>query len=336
MSLPATIRTTVSQQAIAKVTRLFNGTVADVLNELLQNARRAGATAVSIETLDLAGQPTLCVRDDGPGIADPSVLLTLGQSGWSDDTQRREDPAGMGVFSLAGHRVEIRSRASHSPAGWRIIIPHYAWEESTAIAVEPFPIAQGTEILIDMPEAWDAQVRIAAASAALHYPLPVSLNGDMLFRQDFLHGATRVEHWQGCRIGIFHHQLYASSAKASINFHGISLETGLKPLQEAVGGSAWSVRVDIVDAPQLQLVLPARKEMVANAALDALHSACKRAIYRTIGFQPAHRLSFEKLVRGARTGRFPFRRRPPGCTHGAQVQPRVTAGICPAGSTPVR
>lgn len=32
MEFPSTIRTSVSQQAITKVTRLFNGTVGDVLN----------------------------------------------------------------------------------------------------------------------------------------------------------------------------------------------------------------------------------------------------------------------------------------------------------------
>ncbi|MDB5580824.1 MAG: ATP-binding protein [Bradyrhizobium sp.] len=69
MTLPSTIRTAVSQAAITKVTRLFNGSVGDVLNELLQNARRAGASRIDIETLDLAGHPTLNLRDDGRGIA---------------------------------------------------------------------------------------------------------------------------------------------------------------------------------------------------------------------------------------------------------------------------
>ena len=44
MPLPLTIQTAVGQALIGKVSRLFNGSVSDVLHELLQNARRAGAT----------------------------------------------------------------------------------------------------------------------------------------------------------------------------------------------------------------------------------------------------------------------------------------------------
>ncbi len=48
--LPQTISTCVSQDAMKKVTRLFNNTIEDVLAELIQNARRAGASAITLET----------------------------------------------------------------------------------------------------------------------------------------------------------------------------------------------------------------------------------------------------------------------------------------------
>lgn len=41
---PTTIRPSVSPEVINKVTRLFNGSLDDLVNEMLQNARRAGAT----------------------------------------------------------------------------------------------------------------------------------------------------------------------------------------------------------------------------------------------------------------------------------------------------
>lgn len=40
-------------------------------------------------------------------------------------------------------------------------------------------------------------------------------------------------------------------------------------------------------------MLPARKEMVINAAFDALKRACTSAIYRAIATRPAHRLAFK-------------------------------------------
>ena len=91
-SLPPTIRVRVAPETIDKFGRLFNGGPADAMNELLQNARRAGAAMVAIETLDLAGHPTLVVRDDGLGIDDPASLLLLGASGWDARTAIAEDP----------------------------------------------------------------------------------------------------------------------------------------------------------------------------------------------------------------------------------------------------
>lgn len=236
MGLPATIRTSVSSQAITKVTRLFNGTVGDVLNELLQNARRAGATNVAIETLDLAGHPTLAIRDDGVGITDPAVLISLGRSGWDEPIQTREDPAGMGVFSLAGRRVEIRSRARGTAEGWRVVIPADAWETSAEIPVEPFAMDEGTEIHIDLPLAWERSLESAAAAAAKFLPIPVTLNGHDQHREDFLADAFWTEMAAGCRIGVFLNREHRAS-DIRINFHGVALPAELPQIREERGGA---------------------------------------------------------------------------------------------------
>ena len=61
------IRAHVSGEMLAKVTRLFNGSTADIVTELLQNARRADATRVQITTTAAEGSDvaTLRVADDG-------------------------------------------------------------------------------------------------------------------------------------------------------------------------------------------------------------------------------------------------------------------------------
>src|SRR3546814_9901977 len=64
----------------------------------------------------------LAIVDDGAEIEDSSVFLALGRSGWGDDIARREDPAGMGVFSLAGRDVEVRSCPRSTGDGWSIRI----------------------------------------------------------------------------------------------------------------------------------------------------------------------------------------------------------------------
>lgn len=302
MSLPRTIQTAVGQTLIGKVGRLFNGSVSDVLHELLQNARRAGATRVDIDSLDLAGHPTLIIRDDGAGIDDPAKLVTLGESGWNSDIADREDPAGMGVFSLAGHRVEIRSFSPAASQGWRVIITPDAWETGMPLEIAPHSIDRGTEILIDMPETWGDQLAPAASRATKYYPFPVRLGSDPLERLDFLAGARRVEEWNGCRIGVFHDRELYTSQDPRINFHGVSIPCELPQVHEIEGQYAWRVRIDIVDAPALQLVLPARKEMVQNAALGALREAAEQAIYRTIATNDSHRLPHAQWLRAVTLG----------------------------------
>ena len=302
MSLPATIHTSVGQSLLGKISRLYNNSVFDVLVEALQNCRRAGASRVEIDVAEQSGRPTLVISDDGSGIDDPAKLVTLGDSGWNNGIAQREDPAGMGVFSLAGRHVEIRSFARTADRGWRVVIPPDAWETGMPVAIEPCDIEAGTELQIEMPDAWAGDLASAAAKAAKYYPLPVHLRGEELARQDFLADCCRIEHWQGCRIGVFSDPNYHSARQPQINFHGLTVLCPMPGIAEIDGGGRWRVKIDIDDAPALQLVLPARKEMVCNAALDALREAAERAIFNTIAHIGRHRLPHAQWLRARELG----------------------------------
>lgn len=96
---PTTIRPSVSPEVINKVARLFNGSLDDLVNEMLQNARRAGATRIAV-TLDISDDSSNCTFDDnGSGISDPQDFISLGKSHWNAETIASEDPAGMGVYA---------------------------------------------------------------------------------------------------------------------------------------------------------------------------------------------------------------------------------------------
>ena len=301
MTLSATIQPRVGQSLITRVTRLYNGTLFDCLAELLQNSRRAGATRVEIDTGTLGGWPALVIRDDGSGIDDPAKVLTLGESGWGAETAQREDPAGMGIFSLAGRYVAIRSHSQAANSGWEVLIPDDAWQGGVALSVRPCAISKGTEIAVVLPESWIASLNLAVMDAARHYPLPVWFQGVEAQRQDFLDGASHIEEWQGCRIGVF--KKYGSEPKDTprINFHGVTVPCQSVEVQE-LRGNTWSARVDIIDAPALQLVLPARKEMVHNDALAALRIAMEGAIYRSLAAVGEHRLPFSDWQRARQFG----------------------------------
>jgi len=52
MTSSFSFRAQVATEAIEKVGRLFNASIDDILRELLQNARRAGATKIMIDEID--------------------------------------------------------------------------------------------------------------------------------------------------------------------------------------------------------------------------------------------------------------------------------------------
>ena len=301
MTLSTSVSTSISQGTISKITRLFNGTLLDVLNELFQNGRRAGATRIGLRTMTQGGRIFLCVADDGSGIDDPANLVTLGQSGWDDEIASREDPAGMGIFSLAGRYVEVRSWSPRHATGWEMVIRPDDWESRAAIAVMAGDIASGTEIRFELSPAWHQAIDFSVAAAACYFPLPVTLNDKAIDRTDWLDGAHHVEFARGCRIGVFQGRTLADPVPR-INFHGVTVPCRLPTIIECAHGPRWSVLIDIVDAPALQLVLPARKEMVENDALEELRSAAVTAIFKAIAATGGHALSFKDWQRAVKHG----------------------------------
>jgi hypothetical protein len=93
-----------SQRLLAKADRLFTGTLEGRIIELLQNARRADATRVEITN---SPNGLVTIQDNGHGIRDFSILLDLGSSDWDPTIEEAEDPAGVGIFSLAPRDVTI-------------------------------------------------------------------------------------------------------------------------------------------------------------------------------------------------------------------------------------
>ncbi len=67
-------------------------------------------------------------------------------------------------------------------------------------------------------------------------------------------------------------------------------------------GPAWSVRADVRDCPDLELVLPARKEAVENAFLAEMREAARLAIYRAMADDPSPRPAFADRERARKAG----------------------------------
>jgi hypothetical protein len=270
------VRARVAPSAIAKVTRMFSGSLGDILAELFQNARRAGATKINVTAMS-EPSPKIMISDDGAGIASPQTLLTLGQSDWQAEATLREDPAGMGFFSLAGKAITLTS--STGGKGFRLCIPADGWTGERLLAVEPANHPRGTTIVFEASEPWLRNLPREVEQAARHFPIAVSLDGIAQKRTPFLEGAVHRKAIDGIEIGIFPRQFY--TREPNINFHGLTLHHRLPTIIDT-DHAHWSARIDIIDAPDLHLVLPARKELVENSRSLALDVQVKTALFEAI------------------------------------------------------
>ncbi len=274
---PASITASINKDAIERVASFFNATLTDILNELLQNARRSGATLVTIDHDPATGR--ISVTDNGHGIADPEALLSFGGSQWKSGQARREHPAGMGLYALArNEHVTVTTRLPDG-SGWSVQLTPDHFTGRARAPVKRLTIAnvpQATTVSFSNP----APEPRTLEHVTRHFPLPVYHNGEVLPRRDFLQGAVHTEVWQGVRIGV--HPRMASN---KLNFHGIVIEDPKLPEVDAIE-ETWYARADVVDAPGLELTLPARKEIVETEFADNLRSACRKAIYHAIAAHP--------------------------------------------------
>ena len=304
-----TIRARIHESAVKRVTRIYAATLSEILVEALQNARRADAARVRVtvaasqdETAAATGEPplTVTVSDDGSGIADLAVLLSFGENGWDDALVRREDAAGFGFASLARRNCTVSSRP-RSPGdemapGWQVSLSpkHFLGEADAEVrADECAPFPHGTAISFQATEPATA-IRSAVETAARHYPLPVvfedrteddSVGPEELPRRAFLDGAVHTERWRGLVFGVFRNR-HHGYRDPDLSFFGLTLTVGL-PTVETVNGPTWSVLADVDDCPDLELVLPARKEAVENAFLEEMREAARLALYRAMAADPS-------------------------------------------------
>ena len=296
--IPTSITARVDASAIERVASFFPHTA--VLPELLQNPRRAAATQVEIGIHE--GEIT--ISDDGIGIGNPEDLLGFGLSDWTDEKVRRENPAGMGIFSLARYpSVMIRSRSADSQ-GWEVNLTPEVFRGRECAVVrrlsEDIPVGTTVAYSDDRTKPRDV------ADAARYYPLPVRLNGELLQQREWLKDAEHVEEFEGVLIGVSVSSRYGrwrSDREPHINFHGIQ-PIGFSPVYiSTLDGNVWDTRVDVQDCPGIELALPARREVIQNDFLDDLKLACLRAIYRAMSRSHERiNLSFADLTKAREMG----------------------------------
>lgn len=104
-----TVRLRVNEKRLPEILRNSFTSWENVLKELLQNARRAGATRILLSYEDEI--QTLEIHDDGRGIANMQDLLHIAESGWDANLKAEEKTYGVGFMSAlyAGEEITIES-----------------------------------------------------------------------------------------------------------------------------------------------------------------------------------------------------------------------------------
>ncbi len=329
---PRRIRASIDNRALKRVTNFFNGTALDIMTELLQNARRAGATRIDITTT----RDGFTVADNGRGIADPAVLLRFGGSEWDSGTIVREDAAGMGVYSLAALHSRITSRTGSPDTGWTVELgpEDYRGEHSVEILspnrddIRKLNGPRGTVIDVRWDDAAGSAVDYgshdyrlwstlrndphggrekatasATETAARYLPVPVMLNWKHVQQDDYLKGVVGVHAWSGLRIGISRASLreaYKSHAHATgINVFGHLIKMNLPEIEGLE--HIYKTRVEVIDCPSLKVVLPTRKEIVQNDFIERLKTECKQALLQEMARDGA-KTSFAVFQAGRNLG----------------------------------
>lgn len=153
------------------------------LGELMQNARRAGATLIDFK-FD-ADNKSLVLADNGSGIEDFAVLIQFCESNWGEDVVLKDKPFGMGLYSLffACHTVRVRS------SGLVIEVTLNDVVESRTLKVLPDaePVTSGAVIEmqgLNEKLLQNDRLRAECVARAKGFPVPVQFNGEVLPRPD--------------------------------------------------------------------------------------------------------------------------------------------------------
>ena len=254
-----------------------------LVTELLQNARRAGATAVAISYDEKSG--VLTVLDDGSGIADFQKLLTYHETGWDTVTKEQELPFGVGFTKCLyeATRVVVTSGSKMVDI-----------DTAKALQMEPIEVQ-------DVP----AGLGVNGTSVTLHGVFLANLHVEMQRR---CRGFSLPVHFNDQPLGRDHSQSRLPGQQTSVGFISLKgLDTGDAQLGATVylqgfqvlrlaGGGEWGNVVHL-DSKQFIARRPDRNVLIDEDVQAPKIFAAMRAIWRETLIQAKGRLDAAEFVR---------------------------------------
>ncbi len=306
MGTPALIRGRVDVGILQKADRLFCNDDRGIFIEILQNARRAGATTVNVSLEEIPAEPIHCVvtvEDNGIGIESFQNLVTLGRSGWDQETQDTEDPAGMGFFSLCQCGVEVTSLSK------TVTLSRDVFLGNADAEVKDHAYIPGTRLRFTRPS---TRLTLSAvlASVAKFCPLDVCLNGEILPQHDFLAGSIYREEIDGIEVGFairFEHN-FTGYRDDNWNFYGALIHENFPSFWGILTNDhkgltlALQVRFNVRETGRIKLQLPDRRSVIESEFLVAFKRRATAAAYGCFERQAQHALPYRNWKEALQLG----------------------------------
>lgn len=181
------VKMAVDQGKLVNALKMSFTNTTTVLAELMQNARRAGASAVRFDYDP--DSLSLSVTDNGCGMESVESLLTVAASGWDASVAEVEHPYGIGFLSAlyACERIEIKSR------GFRLEANTFDILSFEDVAVESWDWDGRTVIVLKGLRMTHEEIKQALEKYAKGYPIPVLLDGEALPRPFAVDGGLDYE-----------------------------------------------------------------------------------------------------------------------------------------------
>lgn len=286
--LPKTITATVSAKAIDKTSRFYNASLKDIIIELFQNSRRAGATQIIVKLHD----NKIIIHDNGQGISDPSTILSFGESKWAGNIAKEEDSAGMGFFALSNYTTSIHSISKDTKTGWCARLTPKSFSGQKEVSIKKSPINSGTRIDIETHKARYSKADIKELSkhlgikvAILDYTSSYNRSSYTILPTPFTQQCVATQKTQFGTIGIVLSHT-RRLREDNINFHGCTLKQTL-PKRENL-----EIIYDIQNAQHIKLVLPSRKDIIKDSMWDKFYRDSLKFLYEHIAQKQNHTLSY--------------------------------------------
>ncbi len=155
------------------------------VNELLQNARRAGASKIVVHS----EKNLLRVFDDGCGISDFQKLLTICESGWSADVVEHDQPYGVGFLSaiLASKSFVVVSGGKMLTANVDELLAGKPADIDTEFA-PTLPDGMTTGVYLDLRHSIP-YINDVLGPAVRGFPVPVELSTGLQYERPLAEGA---------------------------------------------------------------------------------------------------------------------------------------------------